>query len=794
MDRVHVFGIRHHGPGSARCLVTALEELQPDLLLIEGPPEAAELLPLVVNDQMKPPVALLIYVPEEPAVSAYYPFAEYSPEWQAILHGLSRQLPTRMMDLSQSVLMALAKQLTEAQQTRDQEDIGAEPYAADKPEREDIDLGDINEEAASPIAQTSSNPLDLNDPLRILAEAAGYSESEQWWDHLVEQRRSPADVFSAILEAMTALRESLAPETHPIAVRREAAMRQSIREALRQGFQRIAVVCGAWHAPALTNLSGAKEDAALLKGLPKLKVEATWVPWTNARLTRQSGYGAGIDSPGWYSHLWNTESGVTERWMIRVARLLRAEDLDMPPASIIEAVRLAEALAALRGRPLPGLPELNEAALTTLCSGNPLPMRLIEEKLTIGQLLGSVPAETPRAPLLLDFESEVRRLRLSLEDYPRVLNFDLRKPTDQARSRLLHRLRLLEVPWGSNADAALQSTGSGRGGTFHETWHVKWNPEFSVLLIDAGQWGNTLADASSARLSHTAGEALSLKALTGLVEDSLLADLPEAVEHLMSCLQARAAVSNDIPHLMEAVPPLTNVLRYGNVRQTDRAIVAQVVKGLALRVCIGLPAACVLLNDEAAAELFDLMLKVEEAFARMDEAAAQVEWQRSLERLINMDNIHGLIAGRACRILLDRAIISPGEAGRRLGLGLSRAVDPSQATAWIEGFLRGSGQLLVHDNELLGIIDDWLVNLPGDLLPHLLPLLRRTFSSFTRPERQKIGERVRKGKTGGNALQAENETDHFDPALARSVLPLIARLLGLAPPALPVHQEEDFSP
>ena len=42
----------------------------------------------------------------------------------------------------------------------------------------------------------------------------------------------------------------------------------------------------------------AKDDAALLKGLPKAKVAATWVPWTYGRLATASGYGAGVSSPG----------------------------------------------------------------------------------------------------------------------------------------------------------------------------------------------------------------------------------------------------------------------------------------------------------------------------------------------------------------------------------------------------------------------------------------------------------------------------------------------------------------
>jgi hypothetical protein len=95
---------------------------------------------------------------------------------------------------------------------------------------------------------------------------------------------------------------------------REAYMRQTIRQAQKEGFTNIAMICGAWHTPALVPpLAVAKADAALLKGLPKAKVSATWVPWTYNRLTFQSGYGAGIESPGWYEHLWHVSDRPAER-------------------------------------------------------------------------------------------------------------------------------------------------------------------------------------------------------------------------------------------------------------------------------------------------------------------------------------------------------------------------------------------------------------------------------------------------------------------------------------------------
>src|SRR5690242_3710270 len=103
-----LLGIRHHGPGSARSLVGALEALQPDIILLEGPPDAGDdLLRLAADEQMKPPVALLIYVPDEPKRAVYFPFAEFSPEWQAIQYGLHHNIPVRFIDLPQAHWLAL---------------------------------------------------------------------------------------------------------------------------------------------------------------------------------------------------------------------------------------------------------------------------------------------------------------------------------------------------------------------------------------------------------------------------------------------------------------------------------------------------------------------------------------------------------------------------------------------------------------------------------------------------------------------------------------------------------------
>ena len=443
----------------------------------------------------------------------------------------------------------------------------------------------------------ASNELPLarvqRDPLLWLAEAAGYDDGERWWEHLVESRAGMSadpehgDVFAVISDAMAALRQHVpTPFGRPTReAQREAYMRQSIRAAIREGFRRIAVVCGAWHAPALE--AGAmppiKDDLAVLKGLSKVKVQAAWVPWSHGRLCRESGYGAGIGSPGWYHHLWTWHDRIVSRWMTRVARLLRGQDLDASPANIIEAIRLAEAMSALHGRVVPDLADLNDAVQAVFCFGDVLPMRLIHDKLIVGETLGTVPADMPTVPLQQDLTRQQKRLKLEPKASYDIKTLDLRKPTDLDRSRLLHRLKLLGISWGELTEA--------RGkGTFKEVWQLQWQPEFAVRVIEAAAWGNTVEDAASARARDQADQARTLPVLTSLLDAAILAELGETVRHIMERVRAEAALACDITHLMDALPALAGILRYGNVRQTETAMVAEVVRGLVARITIGLPA------------------------------------------------------------------------------------------------------------------------------------------------------------------------------------------------------------
>jgi hypothetical protein len=720
---VHYFGIRHHGPGSARSLVRALDSISPDVVLIEGPPEADELVHWVMHDDFSPPVAILIYDTEQPAKSVYYPFAKFSPEYQALRWAAKNQKRVRFIDFPQKHW--LARELEE---------------------RERVD-----------------------DPLGQLAEAAGYSDGERWWEHLVEERRNALDIFAAVTEAMQVLRTPEFP-LQPIDQLREAWMRQEIRSAQKEPVGEIAVVCGAWHVPALMNGQAMKADAALLRGLRKVKVRATWVPWTHGRLQYISGYGAGVRSPGWYEHLWTHPDESAIRWVAKVARLLRKEEIDASSAQAIETVRLAETLASLRNRAIPGLDELSEAVSAVLLCGDPAPLALIHRRLIVGERLGAVPEAIPAVPLQQDLIAQQKRLRFPPDTEQKVHDFDLRKETDLGRSQLLHRLRLLGIPWG------LIEASRNRSSTFHELWRVEWHPEFVVNLIEASPFGNTIENAATAKAREAARAATTLAELTALLGTVLNAGLSEAAPVVLECIASSAAIATDVNHLMDALPALVRVARYGDVRQTQRTAVHSIVGSLITRISVGLLAACSGMSDEAAEEMDKRLRACDQAVRLMEVAEWDEVWSTACRQIVDSCQAHGLTSGCCCRILRDCGLIDAAGVGRHASLELSPANDLARAAAWIEGFLKGSGMVLLVDEALWMMVDEWVQALPATRFTDLLPVLRRTFSTFPRGERRQLGERVRVDAAPRAAGIVETG---IDVDRAQAALPVLYRLLGL---------------
>ena len=793
---VSYFGIRHHGPGSARSVVRALERLSPDIVLVEGPPEANQVLDSVIHPDMKPPVALLVYEAKRSQRASFYPYADFSPEWQAISYALNNQISVRLIDLPVSHKFALASQSSVEMDTdtpsKNQPIDSNEPISDNEPIKDNEPNSDVSTQqtldfyspeltSAKPPPSTSTSPqwyLDiLRDPLSYFGQLAGYGDGEGWWEKQVELNQSDdQSLFEAVAEMMTELRQAMGgwlyqknlDEDTLMELRREASMRKMIRKALKEGFTNIAVVCGAWHVPALQHPPKVKEDQQLLRGLPKTKVIVTWIPWTFERMSLDSGYSAGIVSPGFYSHLWQSGQNEPVLWLSKVARALREMGLDISPAHIIETLRLAEALSALRHFPVPRLEEMNEAIKTVMLFGDESPLELIKRHLIIGARLGRIPPNLPATPIEHNLRQLQKRLRLPAKAEAEEKLLDVRKPIDLERSYLLHRLNLLEIHWGVECDF--------RGeGTFKEGWSLEWHPNFTIDLIDRSRWGQTVEEASVHYALHQSIEA-DLSELTTLAQQAIIAHLPAAIEPLMNRLKERAAVTSDMTQMLKAIPPLAELLKYSDVRGSKIEDVEQVLYALVPRVCIGLVYACRSLDTDSIAEMTKLLTASTKALTLIDQAVLIQPWLNILESLCDHDEVDGQLKGRACRLLIDTQYINSEKMVTLMSLALSRSVAPDQSSSWLEGFLSNSGQILIYDDVLLRLVDDWVCQRQADIFNELLPIIRRTFSTFSPTELRQVGERIKHGEFIINQSRLDQS---INVDRAQVVLPIIAKLLGI---------------
>jgi hypothetical protein len=677
------------------------------------------------------------------------PFAEFSPEWQAIHWALQHERPVRFIDWPAAISLALQK------------------AARENPE--------------------SVPPQPRADALDLLASAAGFEDGETFWNGLIEQHgasgQEAISVFASIETAMTEARaqEGLTPQSPDEVLRnnqREAFMRTNIRAALKGGEGNIAVVTGAWHISGLRQATKPADDRALVKDLPRLKVEATWVPWTDSRLSAFSGYGAGVISPGWYRHLWSlytrkklpSAEEFASAWQSRTAFKLREEGYSAPTASAIEATRLALGLAALRDLPMPGIAEMREASLAAMCDGNPLPLAMLERKLYIGELVGEIGERVPQNPLARDLTEWQRKTRLKPQDLELEIKLDLRSDAGLLKSTLLHRLNLINVPWGKLLDAQ-----AGRG-TFREVWVIEWEPGYSVSLAEALVYGVTIEQAAGNATLKKARETTSITELASLIQRALVSDLPETAASCIEQLQAVAVNSSDITDLMKAVSPLVRVLRYGTARRLPEDALRSLILSISVEINAGVRMGSRGLNEETTAARIAAMEAYDEALRLFGDDGLTSSWRNELGKVVDDDQVTSSIAGLSLRRLHDVVAWEPEKVAAEFSRHTSSR-QPKESGAFLEGFLRGGSEVLLQDEPLLQLLDAWLCELSETDFTDSLPLLRRSMSSFDTVARRRVLEKVQRGRRQGTSA-ASPLAPESNPAF-EAALPLLYKILGL---------------
>jgi hypothetical protein len=727
---VKLFGIRHHGAGSCRNLLAALRQYDPDTILIECPADAQPLINYVALDMVEPPAAIMIYNPKNLNQYAYYPFTIFSPEWQALRFGIKHTIPLTFFDLPQSHSFLISDHAT----------------------------------------ITKKEQGFTHDPFGQMAKLAGFDDPERWWEEYVEQQKEAPEIFDTILSLMRELRGSDLTDKKSNLIR-EAYMRQQIRIAVKSGYQKIAVVCGAWHTPALYDLNTptGTSDSNILRGLKKTATICTWVPWSYSRIARHTGYGSGVISPYWYEALFTDQATAVARWMSRASSLLQEIGHPVSPAQSIESTRLAENLAYLRKKAMPGIAELFDAVTAVHVQGNDKILELLKIKLLEGEKIGKVSDQVPAVPLLNDIETQLKNVRLYKDwkvDGLIEKHLDLRKAKHLEASRLLHRIQLLGIPWAVTKDVENNPLG-----TFHEYWDLQWFPEFELQIVEASMWGNTLVEACFEYIKHELENDIAFEKLGNLLYQALHADIPQLVPGISKKISDLGNLSDDVLVLMEVMPPLIWSLRYGNVAKLDTTGLTQLIAQLFPRICILLPGSVSQLPEDLANDSFTSINQLHQALQLFEAGNYQEEWISTLTQIVFLREANALIKGNCLRLLLIRESLPQGEILTLVKFNLSSMHDPFYPCYFLEGLLHGGGWLIIQKPSLRKIIDQWLIPLTQEQFISYLPVLRRTFSTFTSEEKESLYDLLFSGKF------VEVQENNINEKRREQILPTLRYLL-----------------
>ncbi|MDF2935577.1 MAG: hypothetical protein K0Q90_950 [Paenibacillaceae bacterium] len=736
-DGPHLFGVRHLSPGGAFHLLRTLEAIQPTLVLVEGPADAYAFIPHLVSSAAQPPVAILAYTEELPVRTMMWPLAEYSPEYQAMKWACALGVEVRFMDLPSDVNLALH----EPSAPREADVMPAEQQGDDPP--------------ADSSGDTSAPRRNLYEEV---AEMAGEPDYDTYWERHFEHNLNPEAYRSAMLAFSRHMRELTEEEERrersgefAYNAVREAYMNRCLRQAAAEGHKlsQIVVVCGAYHASALGADAPAMTDDEL-KQLPRRSSKLALMPYSYYRLSSMSGYGAGNAAPNYFAMMWRamqegTLSQLPYHYLAEAARHLRRSGTHRSTAEVIEAVRLAEALASLHGGSAPVLGDLRDAARTLLGQGDLGTVADALVRLDVGTAIGRLPEGVGQTPIQDDFARQLRELKL--DKYRTAvatgLTLDLREnrqvSTEEAalldlrRSRFLHRLAWLDIGFAQHKSSGQQDA------SWKEEWVLQWTPESEIRLVEAVLLGESVELAAAFKLRQSMEACSSIGEASQLINMASLCGLTAQMETGLSVLQRLAADSRDVTGMAAAAAELAVILGYGSLRRVETGHLGPMMRQLFVRSCLYLPdaAGC---SDEAAVAMAQAMGQLDALTREHEEWADGELWAAELRKLSDRDDRNPKLSGLACAILLERSLITAEDAGAEMSRRLSPGIPADLGAGWFEGLSMRNRYALLSRPYLWEQLDAYITGLDEEQFRRALVFLRRAFSTFSHKEKTMAAE------------------------------------------------------
>lgn len=793
LQRVHLYPIRHHSPRTTATLTAFLDRVRPEVVLVEGPLDATALIDVLVDDQTEPPVAILGYATQGEPRSALWPFAAYSPEWQALRWARAHGAKARFIDVPVGISLAHERD--------DEPDVAAPGDPTVKDEAvEPVDSAEAVEpvdsvEAVEPAEPAEATPPASFDPYLAAAEARGFRGFEELWEACFEAPDYEPQQFREALLAHAALVRA----AHPVQWHRtrDAFMAAQIEQTVADGVapERIVTVVGAAHAAAF--VAGDLEPA-LVDSLPTARPSAvTLIPFSFPRLAAQLGYGAGNRAPQYYQLAHETGCDfrqATLRTLLRFGAELRQRGFAASMADTIEAYRLACTLAELRDKAEPGLDELREACVATMCRGDEQPVDAFLWRQVLGHRVGKVAERIGKNSLQEEFWREVGERDLPREDEATEVALQLRDPRAVETSVFLHRLRVAEVPYAT-FHGTYRAQGSRSSGTnaddpggpsalsrMRESWEAQWTPSTDVALVEKIALGNTLTQVTSQVLGDRLARAESTGEAAAVLMEAVVTACPRPAADAMRACDQLASTDDELPSLARACQSLSGLVSYGTSRdalpgQGSQATLRALCRKTFDRAVLRLRPACEG-DDDAVTEIPRALQTLHEV-ALAQPVVDREAWLAAARALLEDYGIHPTTAGVATALLYLARTIDENEVATFVAQRLSDTLHPQSGAAFLEGFLQVNATVLVRNRVVVQTLDAFVCAVEPDAYRNILPLLRRAFGALGPTERRTFLENLIQARgLGARAQTAVAVLTSTDEALLAEVAGELEQALG----------------
>ena len=742
-DLCSIFGVRHFSPAAAIHVRKHLDSVDPDVVLIEGPSDATSELAHLGKKETAPPVAVLAFTKTRPVRSILYPMATYSAEWVAARWAIEKKRTLKFIDLPASVFLELHERDRVAAEAEH-----ARRLADEAPETRGEKAHDDETKTREASPETSATHAYLGDPYEDIARLSGEADHETWWERHFEHTNDAEGYRGAIFEFGKGLREvkeDTAARTKETLIR-EAHMRREIVAATKGGKKKAVVICGAYHAPVLTTDHPVMSDAELAD-LPRADCVITLMPYSYPRLSSQSGYGAGNHAPAYFEALYEellagTPDRIRARYMSSVAGRLRSGGIIRSSAEVIEAVRLAEGLAAMNDASIPTLRDLRDAAITILGQGERGPLEAALRAIEIGTAVGRLPKGVSRTALQDDFHQLIQTLKLEkyIEDTEQKLELDLREDRtkktraaaflDLARSTFLHRLTVLDVGFASQPKR-------DQKGTAFELWKLRWTPECEIRLAEKSLLADSLESGAAFALAERLLEAKDVGEATKVLLLAADCELHDALSLATRRVQELTVEEAGFANAAEGIHNLMTVVRYGTVRGTDPAPLRPILEQLYLRSTLLLFDACTC--DAAAARIVLAGMDRAQELAFLGEDGIDPRlWTDAVRRVAESDNRNAFLSGYATALLIERGELKDDAIDREVSRRLSPGCEASVGVGWFEGLVQRNRAALFLRPPLWSSLSSYVEALTDDDFRRALLFLRRAFSTFAPGEIRRV--------------------------------------------------------